>query len=449
MEIGIANLGTVKYGNVKLEGLTVIAGENDTGKSTIGKTIFAIIKGMNNHRKDFKEDKITEIDEIIDNIYFKFRRITKNSVENNLGFSSSFIYPPKVRREVLRLINLEDFDALYSFINIYLIELEHEAEMLNVPGENLLEINPLLRELRSVVRSLENPIEYLGDSVELALKSEFGNDLNNKFTSEAAHIEYSENGEGILDAYLENNRMMQISYTDTPLELEDATYIESPLIFQLYKTIADAKSFSSKRRYKSIRDKNNHKIPFHFTDLISKMSDSSYYESNFFDFNLGQEFIEEIIEIIDGDSNFNNEIEDFLFSREFESNYYSFGTSNVASGIKSFSIIQMLLKAEIINERSLIIIDEPEIHLHPKWQVKYCELIVKLASKGVKILITSHSPYTIQALKYFSKKYELNNKTHFYLAEKIVGEKQTRIFNVDDDLNTVFKKLSDPLKKLL
>lgn len=447
MELSIKNLGIVKHGNVKLDGLTVIAGENDTGKSTIGKTAFAIIKGMNNHHKDFKEDKFSQVVELIDSIYFKFREITKKYTENNIGFSSSFIYPPRVRREVLRLINMEDFNELDIFIDHYIYRLEKEAAMIGVSEDELFEITPLIRELRTIVSSIRNPKEYIIRSLMLALHSEFGNDLNNKFTKENAEIGYSENGEEIIQAILSKNKVKKMAYTETPLEIEDATYIESPLIFQLYKMIVEAKSFSSKSRLKSNKDKNNLNIPFHFKDLISKMSDSSYYD--LFGYNFGQEFIEEIAEVIDGDSDFNHDIEDFLFSREFENNYYSFGTSNVASGIKSFSIIQMLLKAEIINDRSLIIIDEPEIHLHPKWQVKYCEIIVKLAQKGVRILITSHSPYTIQALKFYSKKFELDNKTNFYLAEKIDGEKHTRIINVDNDLNSVFKKLSDPLKKLL
>lgn len=42
MEIFVKNLGIIKECRVKLDGLTVIAGENDTGKSTLTKSIFML-----------------------------------------------------------------------------------------------------------------------------------------------------------------------------------------------------------------------------------------------------------------------------------------------------------------------------------------------------------------------------------------------------------------------
>jgi predicted ATPase len=47
MEISIKNIGSLPKAKIIFEGLTVIAGENDTGKSTIGKLLFSIIKADN------------------------------------------------------------------------------------------------------------------------------------------------------------------------------------------------------------------------------------------------------------------------------------------------------------------------------------------------------------------------------------------------------------------
>ncbi len=40
MKIELENIGALKKANVKIDGLTVIAGENDTGKSTLGKALY-------------------------------------------------------------------------------------------------------------------------------------------------------------------------------------------------------------------------------------------------------------------------------------------------------------------------------------------------------------------------------------------------------------------------
>ncbi|MDQ7086087.1 MAG: hypothetical protein Q9M36_14765 [Sulfurovum sp.] len=47
MTLQLKNIGMIKEANVKIDGLTVIAGENDTGKSTVGKMLFSIIKSDN------------------------------------------------------------------------------------------------------------------------------------------------------------------------------------------------------------------------------------------------------------------------------------------------------------------------------------------------------------------------------------------------------------------
>ena len=54
MEIKLENFGKIKSAEVKLDGLTLIAGKNDTGKSTIGKSLFAIISSLKNYPEMFE-----------------------------------------------------------------------------------------------------------------------------------------------------------------------------------------------------------------------------------------------------------------------------------------------------------------------------------------------------------------------------------------------------------
>ena len=49
----------------------------------------------------------------------------------------------------------------------------------------------------------------------------------------------------------------------------------------------------------------------------------------------------------------------------YEKNGQEINIDNVALGIKGFGLIQLLLKNHQLNSRTLLIIDEPEIHLHP------------------------------------------------------------------------------------
>lgn len=46
MELKISNFAKIKEANIKLDGITVIAGENNTGKSTIGKILFSMFNSL-------------------------------------------------------------------------------------------------------------------------------------------------------------------------------------------------------------------------------------------------------------------------------------------------------------------------------------------------------------------------------------------------------------------
>ena len=47
----------------------------------------------------------------------------------------------------------------------------------------------------------------------------------------------------------------------------------------------------------------------------------------------------------------------------------------------------------LIKEKDYLIIDEPELNLHPENQVKIAKLLVRLVNSGVKVIISTHSDY--------------------------------------------------------
>ena len=50
INISISDFAKIKKANVKINGLTVISGENDTGKSTVGKVVYSLIKSINTYK---------------------------------------------------------------------------------------------------------------------------------------------------------------------------------------------------------------------------------------------------------------------------------------------------------------------------------------------------------------------------------------------------------------
>ncbi len=68
MKISLQNIAKVKQADIEIKGITVIAGHNDTGKSTVGKALFAVFNTFCNLDERIREDKRSTIKDELRNI---------------------------------------------------------------------------------------------------------------------------------------------------------------------------------------------------------------------------------------------------------------------------------------------------------------------------------------------------------------------------------------------
>lgn len=68
MQIKLENIGIVKNSSIALNGLTVITGKNNSGKSTVGKTLYALLDSVSNISEKFEKDKCNYIKKTLDEI---------------------------------------------------------------------------------------------------------------------------------------------------------------------------------------------------------------------------------------------------------------------------------------------------------------------------------------------------------------------------------------------
>lgn len=72
----------------------------------------------------------------------------------------------------------------------------------------------------------------------------------------------------------------------------------------------------------------------------------------------------------------------------------------VSSGISEVAPLILFLKY-VVSPGHLLIIEEPEAHLHPAAQRKLARVLVRLIRANTKVLITTHSDYLVQQLSNF------------------------------------------------
>ena len=61
MKLKIKNFAKIKEADVVIDGITVIAGENNTGKSTVGKILFSLFNSLSNVDEKVFEERLKEI----------------------------------------------------------------------------------------------------------------------------------------------------------------------------------------------------------------------------------------------------------------------------------------------------------------------------------------------------------------------------------------------------
>jgi predicted ATPase len=91
---------------------------------------------------------------------------------------------------------------------------------------------------------------------------------------------------------------------------------------------------------------------------------------------------------------------------------------NVGTGLSYlFSILVICLSAK---KGNIIIIENPEIHLHPKSQAKLGEFFAFIASVGIQLIIETHNDHIINKIRYEVYKNRINNTDviFYYMQNK-------------------------------
>lgn len=65
MELKLKNIGKILEADVKLNGITVVAGENNTGKSTLGKVLFSVFSGLYDTKSRIELERKKEVRSVL------------------------------------------------------------------------------------------------------------------------------------------------------------------------------------------------------------------------------------------------------------------------------------------------------------------------------------------------------------------------------------------------
>lgn len=177
---------------------------------------------------------------------------------------------------------------------------------------------------------------------------------------------------------------------------------------------------------------NNVGINGEFTlDILSKFGDQLLPDSFKEDIekqNTISNHVEKLLQEISPNIKLETELNKKMNVATFSINGYT--PYNVGFGISyTLSILVQLIYSIYLFDKhkikSVILIENPEAHLHPRGQTKLAEFISKITNFGIQVIIETHSDYILDGLRLAVK-------------DKLIEKEKTQLhyFELDENLNT-------------
>lgn len=352
MKMELRGVGSLPDLSMSLNGLTIVLGENGVGKSTILKSAYSVAECP----VDFRSKKDASISSAL-------QRILDSFMATGPGADSDV-------HRAQKLLDDRDYPGAIDAIR------EHGFDNVNDKNEAMRLIDVVER-----LVSGEEDTGFMASLLKRNLSNEFDDirqvrDLRSDRAASIRFIDGDAEAGGDVDG--SNN----VTWCGRAASIfASAVYYDTPFIM-------DERCHANGR---------NHRY-----DLCNKVQPRDIGIIDEMSFRKNIERFDAIVStVVDGE---------FVKSRTgceyVTGDGIHISPSNLAAGMKVFGILKQLVRNGFIKGNSLVMLDEPEVHLHPTWQNTLAKLIVLLAKDmGVKVLMTTHSPQLLLALQAASEEY--------------------------------------------
>lgn len=169
MRLKLRNVLKIKNADIEIGGLTVLTGENDSGKSTVGKILFSILKAANNARQIDKMKTISLLKSELGTLKKMFHQTDPVHILDDIPTLSFNLIEGITFAEDLRKI------------------LETEAEKIGFSSRMIAMMRTRLLRIEQSVLKLDNPEVAVGEEFQAIARSEFMEPLNS-YGSENSEI---------------------------------------------------------------------------------------------------------------------------------------------------------------------------------------------------------------------------------------------------------------------
>ncbi len=366
MKISIKNLGPIKEANIEVGNLTVFVGPNGTGKSYLARTIYGLYS----------------YEELISFLVNNEQR----EHYQRLLFGSTKVSYQSLIEAIKKLKHKDTVNALHliytQWANYFAADL---PTFFNEKPELLKNVSIKAQIKSKLTSSLLESVKE--DTIDRLSKIIVSEQINKNSKSESNKLNI------IIATFMAR----LISFHLSGKSYSDATYLPAARSNYLltYKAILKSRS-QSKGLLGSINkdERNNDRFDKPVESFLDKLSEARPNDRHLFEHANAMEkalFQDGSLKIDKSESDLAN------FEYILNDTGKSIKWHNTSSMVSELSPLLVIIR-NMYYFNSLLVIDEPESHLHPSAQKILIDHLAILINNGLKIILITHSPYILSCV---------------------------------------------------
>jgi len=371
-KINFENLGNISKGSVKLNNLTIFTGENNTGKTYATYAIYSLLD------KDFQYN-LKEINPIIDELYknglynldlktFLNENYKKMKKEIETSFSRSLSYVFSANEDEFKKSKIT-FDLDIKKIEQELLRQFHKSKFTLGRKDNIILETKKEADnttLQLVLLTVDTPKDIVADN----LKNILNHFIFNNLFSKSFLLPAERTGLNLFYQELSSERTAMFHHIGKA-QINKMELIKDLIVSRYPQPIAD------------------------YIDFLNRIYYFKKFKSDFKDLSL---VIQR--EILKGKYKVEKDGIYFIpYKKDANKDNYNEKISLhlTSSTIKTFFSLVFYLE-HLAKEGETLIVDEPELNLHPNNQRKIARVLSMIANRGVKVIVSTHSDYFIREI---------------------------------------------------
>lgn len=425
----------VKEADLTIDGLTVLAGENGSGKSTLSRWLYYLVNGVQRFDTFTMREYVEKVERLIRQHSMAAREIrhyiqtddqSLNLLRTNpVRISSSTAYNDETVQQVQDRF-VQSVHSLGDMMAEYLQNAKAGARRdrimtylnMEVFGDATVDAKQVAEDfVDKNMRLLHQMTEKLNSDIESRPLARFLNNIRHEYDEHDAVPEK-------MQLYEDGVELVDGKRVSSLFNLSRAIYIDTPMAL----TNESAENvFWNELRRMVLERKQELDLPE--KKLLRRIKNILHGEAKMIE--TDSPFGGEELRFVSEDGKVNIEIE------------------RVATGFKTFTYLQRLLENGFLGRDSLLLIDEPEAHLHPQWIVEYARILVLLHKElGQKIMVATHNPDMVAALKAIAEREGVASKTHFYIAQATEQQAGYTYKDLGIDISEIFTSFNIALSRI-